>query len=304
MPVSHQARGIAELFTFVIGLSIVVFATVTGLVLFIAWRFRRGKVGDEPRPVFGHRTIEIVWTAVPIGIVALLFVLTLIQMRAADPPTPSGRTPDVVLVAHQWWWEIRYPAAHVVTANDLHIPAGTPQLVELRSADVIHDFWVPRLSRKIDMTPGHPVRLWLAPDTVGTFFGACAEFCGAEHAWMRVRVTVDSAPRFRAWLAAQQVPAPAPTANDARVGSALFSALTCANCHAVAGTMDTAQVGPDLTHVASRPALAAERLPNTSDNLRAWLARPDVIKPASHMPNLHLRDADLNHLVAYLETLR
>jgi cytochrome c oxidase subunit 2 len=72
----------------------------------------------------------------------------------------------------------------------------------------------------------------------------------------------------------------------------------------VAGTTDTAQVGPDLTHLASRPALAAERLPNTSDNLRAWLAHPDVIKPASHMPNLHLRDADLEHLVAYLETLR
>src|SRR5579884_3845985 len=164
MPVSHQARGIAELFTFVFVLSIVVFATVTGLVLFIAWRFRRGRVGNDPQPVFGHRIIEIVWTAIPLGIVGLLFILTLITMRAVDPPTPPGRTPDVVLVAHQWWWEIRYPGARVVTANDLHIPAGTSELVELRSADVIHDFWVPRLSRKIDMTPGHPVRLWLAPD--------------------------------------------------------------------------------------------------------------------------------------------
>ena len=304
MPVSHQARGIAELFIFVIVLSAVVFATVAGLVLFIAWRFRRGKAGDDPRPVFGHRTIEIVWTAIPIGIVGLLFVLTLIRMRSVDPPTPANRAPDVVLIAHQWWWEIQYPAAAVVTANDLHIPAGAPQLAELRSADVIHDFWVPRLGRKIDMTPGHPVRLWLAPDTVGTFFGACAEYCGAEHAWMRLRVTVDSTAGFRAWLAAQQSPPRAPVTDDARAGAALFSALTCANCHAVAGTSDTARVGPDLTHLASRPALAAERLSNTSDNLRAWLAHPDVLKPASHMPNLHLRDADLDQLVAYLETLR
>lgn len=304
-PVSHQAHTIAALFIVVLILSAVVLAGVAGAVLFAAWRYRR-KPGDsdEIRQIHGNRTLEIVWTGIPVAIVALLFVLTLVAMRGSDPAAPADRTPDIILVGHQWWWEIRYPAAHVVTANDLRIPAGSPQLVELDAADVIHDFWVPRLSRKIDMVPGHPVRLWLTADSAGTYYGACAEYCGTEHAWMRLRVTAAPRDSFAQWLTAQQQPASPPSSDTAAAGAALFSQLTCVNCHAVRGANDTAHVGPDLTHLASRPTLAAERLTNTPENLRRWLAEPDVIKPGSYMPNLHLRDADLDRLVAYLETLR
>jgi cytochrome c oxidase subunit 2 len=188
------------------------------------------------------------------------------------------------------------------------MPVGARQLVELQSADVIHDFWVPRLGRKIDMVPGHPVRLWLAADSAGTYFGACAEYCGTEHAWMRLRVTAEAPATFAAWLAAQrQAPAAATGASDstAAQGARLFSSLTCVNCHAIRGTPnDTARVGPDLTHLATRPTLAAERLQNTPENLRRWLAEPDVLKPGSYMPNLHLSEHDLDRLVAYLLTLR
>jgi cytochrome c oxidase subunit 2 len=307
-PVSHQAHAISVLFAFVLILSAVVFAGIVAVVAFIIWRFRHRRAGaDEPRRVFGHRKLEIVWTAIPVATVALLFALTLGAMRASDPATPPDRTPDVVLVAHQWWWEIRYPSARVTTANDLHLPAGTQQLLELQSADVIHDFWVPRLGRKIDVVPGRPVRLWLAADSAGTYAGACAEYCGAEHAWMRLRVTAQPPAQFASWLAEQQRPAPASATNDtlAAQGAALFANLTCVNCHAVRGTpYDTARVGPDLTHVATRPTLAAERLPNTPENLRRWMQAPDVMKPGSYMPNLHLSEHDLDRLVAYLLTLR
>jgi cytochrome c oxidase subunit 2 len=303
-PGSHQAHIITALFVFVLILSAVVLAGVAGAVLFAAWRFRRkSDDSDEIRQVHGQRLIEIVWTSIPIAIVALLFGLTIVAMRRSDPDAPADRAPDIVLVAHQWWWEIRYPAAHVITANDLRIPAGTPQLVELDAADVIHDFWVPRLSRKIDMIPGHPVRLWLTGDSVGTYSGACAEYCGTEHAWMRLRVTAAPPDSFAQWLAAQQQPAATPP-DSTSAGATLFAQRTCVNCHAVRGTNDAARIGPDLTHLASRPALAAERLPNTPENLRRWIAEPDVIKPGSYMPNLHLRAADLDRLVAYLETLR
>lgn len=304
-PVSQQAHAISELFAFVLVLSAIVFAGIVVVLSIILWRFRRLRESGagEPRPVFGHTRLEIVWTAIPILIVGLLFALTIGAMRASDPTTPD-RTPDVVLVAHQWWWEIRYPTARVTTANDLHLPVGAQQLVELRSADVIHDFWVPRLGRKIDMVPGRPVRLWLTADSAGTYFGACAEYCGAEHAWMRLRVTAESPPVFATWLAAQQRPAVLPSSDSAARGATLYTSLTCVNCHAVQGTSDTARVGPDLTHLATRPSLAAERLPNTPANLRRWLAEPDVVKPGSHMPNLHLSDRDLDLLVDYLLTLR
>lgn len=303
MPVSRQAHAISELFIFVLVLSAVVLALVAGLVLYIAWRYRQ-TTDAEPRPVFGHRGLEMVWTATPIAIVALLFGLTVVTMGTSDPAAAAGRAPDIRVVAHQWWWEVSYPAARVITANDVHIPAGQSQLVQLETADVIHDFWVPRLARKIDITPGRPVRLFLTADSAGTYLGACAEYCGMEHAWMRLRVTAEPAAAFRQWLAAQQAPAPLPAGDSAARGATLFRDLTCANCHAVRGTIDTARVGPDLTHVASRPTLAADRLPNTPANLRAWLAHPDVLKPGSYMPNLHLSDAQLGDLVAYLETLR
>jgi cytochrome c oxidase subunit 2 len=309
-PVSQQAHAISELFAFVLILSAIVFGGIAGVVSYIIWRFRRpsGGGGDEPRAVFGHTRIEIIWTAIPVATVALLFAFTLIGMRASDPGAPPDRTPDVVLVAHQWWWEIRCASASVTTANDLHMPVGARQLVELQSADVIHDFWVPRLGRKIDMVPGHPVRLWLAADSAGTYFGACAEYCGTEHAWMRLRVTAEAPATFAAWLAAQrQARAAATGASDstAAQGARLFSSLTCVNCHAIRGTPnDTARVGPDLTHLATRPTLGAERLQNTPENLRRWLAEPDVLKPGSYMPNLHLSEHDLDRLVAYLLTLR
>jgi cytochrome c oxidase subunit II len=307
-PISPQAHAIASLFVFVLVLSAIVFGAIVAVVSFILWRFRhsRGSAG-EPRAVFGHTGIEIVWTAIPVATVALLFALTLGAMRASDPAAPDNQEPDVVLVAHQWWWEIRYPAARVTTANDLHIPVGAKQLVELQSADVIHDFWVPRLGRKIDMVPGHPVRLWLATDSAGTYFGACAEYCGAEHAWMRLRVTAESPANFASWVADQQRPAAAPAGPSdslAAEGEQLFSTLTCANCHAIRGGPDSAQVGPDLTHLLARPSLAAERLPNTPPNLRRWIAEPDVVKPGSYMPNLHLSDHDLDRVVAYLLTLK
>jgi len=308
-PISQQAHAISELFAFVLVLSAVVFAGIVGALIYIMWRFRRGRDGSgaEPRPVFGHSRIEILWTAIPIGIVGVLFVLTLVAMRASDPDAPADRAPDITVVGHQWWWEIRYPAAGVVTANDLHIPVGRKQLVELQSADVIHDFWVPRLGRKLDMVPGRHARLWLAADSAGTYFGACAEYCGNEHAWMQIRVTAESPATFASWLAAQARPAPAlggPSDSGPALGAQLFSRLTCVNCHAVRGTSDTATVGPDLTHVASRPSLAAGRLVNTPENLRRWMAEPDLIKPGSYMPNLHLSDQDLDHIVAYLLTLR
>jgi len=308
-PVSQQAHAISELFVFVLILSAVVFAGILGAVSYIVWRYRHSRAGNagDPRPMFGHSRIEIVWTAIPIAIVGVLFVLTLEAMRASDPAPPPGRPADIVIVAHQWWWEIRYPAAGVVTANDLHLPVGTKQFVELESADVIHDFWVPRLGRKLDMVPGRTGRLFLDADSAGTYFGACAEYCGNEHAWMRLRVTAEPPAAFASWLAAQQRTAATPdAASDSLVvqGAALFTSLTCASCHAVRGTQDAARVGPDLTHLASRPALAAERLPNTPANLRRWIAEPDLVKPGSYMPNLHLSGPDLDRIVAYLLTLR
>jgi cytochrome c oxidase subunit 2 len=279
-----------------------IFAVVAGLVVACVVRFRGRAGAPEPRQVPGSRRLEIAWTVAPLLLVVWMFALTARTMRASDPP--ADRDPDLVVVGHQWWWEVRYPRAGVITANEIHVPVATPWLVRLESADVIHDFWVPELARKVDMVPGHPNHVWLAAERPGTYLGACAEFCGVQHAWMRLRVIAEPPAAFAAWLEAERAPAAAPAGGPAARGRALFTELTCASCHAIAGTGAAARIGPDLTHLASRRTLGAGLLENTPAALARWLADPQALKPGSHMPDLELDAAQVADLAAYLGALR
>ncbi len=191
-----------------------------------------------------------------------------------------------------------------MAANEIHIPIGQRLLLELRSADVIHDFWVPQLARKMDIIPGHPNRMWLEANTPGVYLGACAEFCGNEHAWMRFQVIAQSTEQFDAWLRDQLTIPSKLNSSDAQRGGQLFVDRTCANCHTVTGTPANQRIGPDLTHLASRRMLAAGAAENTPENLAIWLHDPNTFKPDSNMPNLQLSTDDVRDLVAYLETLK
>jgi cytochrome c oxidase subunit 2 len=224
-------------------------------------------------------------------------------MHVGDPPAPN-EIPDLRIVGHQWWWELDYLKSGAVAANELHIPIRQRLLVELRSADVIHDFWVPELARKMDVVPGHPNHIWLEADHPGTYLGVCAEFCGNEHAWMRFQVIAQPADQFAAWLRDQLEVPPKPNSPDAQRGRQLFVARTCSNCHTVMGTPANQRIGPDLTHIASRRMLAGGALENTPENLALWLHDPNTFKPGSNMPNLQLSKDDVRKLAVYLETLK
>ncbi len=100
-------------------------AIVTGLVAYITVRFRARPGDGEPHQEFGRPRLEIAWTLASLAVVTALFLLTIRTMRAADPP-PGARSPDVVVIGHQWWWEVRYPASGAVTANEIHLPVGRP----------------------------------------------------------------------------------------------------------------------------------------------------------------------------------
>lgn len=298
---SAEARAIADLFTQTLVICAVILVVVTGLVVYCIIKFR-ARAGDaEPAQTQGHTRLEIAWTLVPFLIVVGLFTLTARTMGASDPP--ADRPPDVTIIAHQWWWEARY-ASGAIAANEIHIPAGRKLLVELQSADVIHDFWVPALARKIDANPGIANHLWLGADAPGVYDGACAEYCGTQHAWMRIRVIADAPADFDAWERRQREPAPAPGEAGAARGLALYQSLTCVRCHAIAGATPPVTIGPDLTHLASRTTLAAGLLPNDEKSLAAWLADPQLLKPGSHMPNLRLTPDQVADLVAYFGTLK
>jgi len=302
-PASPQAAAISRLFVGTLIFLGVVLALVTLLVLYAIIRYRDRPGAPEPRQNFGSRRLETIWTVVPILLLIVLTAFMAYAMHTGDPAAAVD-DPDLRIVAHQWWWEIYYPKSGVIAANEIHIPVGHSLSVELRSADVIHDFWVPQLARKIDIVPGHPNYLRLQADHPGTYLGACAEFCGTEHAWMRFQVIAQPPDKFAEWLRAQKAAPAAPTSPEAIQGAQIFADRTCANCHRVSHTVASASIGPDLTHVAGRRMLAAGALENTPANLGAWLHDPDEFKPGSHMPNLQLSKNDLNALVAYLETLK
>ena len=301
-PATPQARDIDTLWWAMFAGGMVVFAAVLLLLVLAFVRRGRGEVSHDDR---GPYMVVIGGGFVaPIVLLAILFAYVLHVMPAVSAPRPGSTQLTVLVIGHQWSWEVRYPGTPVVTANEIHIPAHTPVDVEVRTADVIHSFWVPRLNRKIDMIPGRTNSIVLdAP--VGSYRGQCSEFCGPEHALMSFRVIAQPPAQFHAWLSAQERPARSPSGALAAAGTHLFLTAGCADCHTISGTPAAGTVGPDLTHLGSRSTLAALTLPNTPQSLFAWISDPQRYKPGAHMPGFASLPAAQRHaLVAYLEGLR
>ena len=301
-PNSPQARSIFDLGMLSGIIFAGIFVIVAGIIVFAVMRFRWREGEADPHQLAGNKMVEIIWTVIPFLIVVALFALTMRTMNLSDPPPPPE--PDLVVIGHQWWWEARYPKSGVVAANEFHIPVGKAVSVRLDSSDVLHEFWVPELARKITAVPGHPNHIWLQADRPGTYLGICSEFCGTQHAWMHFLIVAEPEAEFAAWQKAQLLPAAKPVRDAAEKGLALFQQSTCVNCHAIKGTTANAQVGPDLTHLASRRQLGAGIVENTPQNLRRWLADPQKIKPGVRMPDFKFSEEQVTQLGDYLETLR
>jgi len=211
------------------------------------------------------------------------------------------------VIGHQFWWEYRYPALGVVTANELHVPVSDPlqprpTFLTLLSADTDHSFWIPQLAGKIDLIPNRVNHLWMDPRRPGIFLGQCAQYCGTQHAKMLLRVSVDTPDEFDAWISAQREPAIAD--QSASSGRRIFETTACINCHTMRGTAANGRFGPDLTHLMSRATIASGAAENTDENLRLWLKNPDAIKPGSLMPAMNMSDAELDALARYMASLR
>jgi cytochrome c oxidase subunit 2 len=279
----------------------------TVAMLIIGW-VRRGTPG---LPFFGQNERANIGLVIAFGmaipatiLIALFIVSDLYVMGKTDAP-PADRTElKLVVVGHQWWWEARYPASGIVTANEIHIPARTSVDVVARTADVIHSFWVPELNRKIDMIPGQNNRIELYAEEPGTYRGQCAEFCGLQHAHMGFQVVAEPKAKFEKWLAEQSKPAAEPSSALAERGKELFDENACAGCHTIAGTSAEGTIGPNLTHLAGRKTLAALTIENTPRELGRWIRDPQAIKPGVKMPGLELSNKDFHAIATYLEGLR
>ncbi len=330
-PKTERAEDIQFLYKVVFWAALVVFVGVQAAIVYTVLRFRRR--GDErPEQVHGNTRLEMAWTIIPAVILLAVFIPTAqtIYKQAAADERPDALEVDVY--GKQWWWELHYPgiaadpnnpdAGPLITANEVRLPANTDVVFNLRSNNVIHSFWVPQLSGKTDVIPGHNNRLGFRTEEPGEFWGLCAEFCGPSHAWMRFKVQVMPQEDFDAWVAAWRQPPPVadarPETPDLIDPPTAFA--TCLACHNINGATappaltgleappNSAGAGPNLTLLACRDVIGAGVLENNADGLRTWLTHTDDVKDGVYMPNYYetgqITDEQVDELVDYLGSLK
>lgn len=292
----------------------IVFSVVAFIVLLLlVWALvrRRGSL-DSHAPWNeggGQAWILIGGFIIPLIILCGIFVFAL--KRTADFPLNVSKdvNPEIVVIGHQWWWEVQYVAGpmdtHFTTANEIHIPVGRPIDLALKTADVVHSFWVPALHGKMEMIPGQTNYMRIEATHAGSFPGQCSEYCGEQHAHMRLLVVAQPPDEYQAWRQQELSPAAEPQTEETRRGEDVFLHAACALCHTIRGTGAEGKVAPDLTHLASRQGIAGDSYANDTADLEAWVTHAQSMKPGCEMPNLtEFNGRDLLALVAYLRELR
>jgi cytochrome c oxidase subunit 2 len=305
-PESPTAETIQSLYKLVFWLALVVFVGVQFAIVYTALRFRKTKdSATRPPQIHGNRRLEIIWTIIPAVVLLAILIPTITTLYEWDAFAEEG---DLVIDVYgkQWWWEVHYGEDRaqggqnlgVITANELHLPEGKEALIRLHSNNVIHSFWVPRLSGKMDVIPGHVNELSITPTESGDYYGECAEFCGTQHAWMRFKVIVQPEDQFYSWVNSQRsgnLGSTDPQAQlPAGVTRAPESLNVCLGCHVINGVNETTAVGlaaptnlgPNLTNLSCRDTLAAGLLINNEENLRVWIDNPGGVKPGNFMADV------------------
>lgn len=257
----------------------------------------------------GKGWIAIAGLVVPGVVFFAFFVLMFAPMDAMPMHQHMEHRPDIRVTGQQWWFEAEYlgetPDLNVRVPTELHIPVGRPVIIELVSRDVIHSFWVPKLQGKVDLVPGHTNRIRIQADAPGVYEGECAEFCGPQHAHMRIEIVAQPPDFYQAWLESQRNSAAVDADGDlAAHGREVFMSSACSLCHTIRGTDAHGLIGPDLTHVGSRRHIAGGSFPNDTAHLTAWVVDAQSLKPEAKMPSMRmLPGPDLRALVAYLQSL-
>lgn len=322
VPASARAKEQLGLLEYTTWWSVLVILGVGGVLVYAVVRFRQ-RPGDESLPVQTHGN-----AVVEVGLILLAVIITVAvvvpsvgaELRLGARVEAGEGDVVVNVTGYQWWWKLEYPGEGIVTANELHVPQGARLVLNLTSADVLHSFWAPKLSGKMDLIPNQNNQLWIPTEGVepGVYYGQCAEFCLGAHAYMRFRVIVDTPEDYQAWLESfQSIPElgqgqvalqPAQADPLAAQGATLFKQKGCAACHAVRGVSSGAPDKPNLTNFGLRTTVAAGVLENTPENLARWLRDPQEVKPGNYMPTLWRaddpqRDEEVEAIVAYLESL-
>lgn len=337
-PKADFTRMLDDVFMTTVWWSVVVFVLVEGALLYVILRYRGKPTDGEVRQVHGNTTLEIIWTAIPALILAMIAVPT-VRAIFRTYEVPRGEAMLVEVIGHQWWWEFRYPEYGVTTANELHVPTGRVVTLKMKTVDVLHSFWLPQLAAKRDVFPDRATTLWFRADSAGYYSGQCAEFCGVQHGRMGFHVAATSPAEFDAYIAGlrgtgapvpadtsartpaataaagatvtslgaatqQAAPAAPDTTTPAGKGAKLFATRGCIGCHTLDATTKATMIGPNLANVGGRRYIGAGTLLNNDENLARWVFNPQLIKHGVLMQPMGLTMDEARQVAAYLRTHR
>jgi cytochrome c oxidase subunit 2 len=303
------ASGLARMFW----IFLAVLATVwvlTMIALLLSLRRRRPADADPLTTDPATERRMTITVSVAIGL-TLVTVISLTGLSYAAQKVLFARTDGaltLLVTGRQWWWQVTYedsqPNRVFTTANEIHIPVGEPVLIKLESSDVIHSFWVPSLTGKMDAITGRQNQIQIQADRPGVYRGQCAEYCGLQHAHMGLLVVVESKEDFERWREHQISSAIPPSDQERQRGMEIFLSKPCIMCHQIRGTDAGGKVAPDLTHVGSRRYIGAGTLETTRGNIAAWIVDPHGVKPGVNMPTIQLEPDEVQPLASYLEGLK
>lgn len=280
---SRQAGNVHTLYDVLLIASVPIFVLVETVVLFSVWKFRM-RPGDEEKdgpPIHGHTALEVLWTAVPAILIVSLCTYAYTVLRSNEATKKGEMTVNVT--ERQFAFEFSYPQAggKTVVSPVLYLPKGQPVVFKIRSLDVVHSFFVPNFSEKLDAVPGITTTLRVTPTRLGTYPVECTELCGAGHSLMRSTVRVLPASEFQRWIQSQpangappigtppssaaqpgvpgspapatgagapsKTPATGASSSASAAGKSLFTGSAgCSSCHTLAAAGATGTIGPNL----------------------------------------------------------
>src|SRR5690625_5089786 len=266
-----------------------VFLVVIIALVIVIVRFRKKK-GDPvvtPVQVEGSKTLEAIWTIIPIILVVIMAVPTVVATFQLADTSDQHKHINIDVTGHQYWWHYEYVNEEFTTSQDLYIPVNTKVYVNLITEDVLHSFWVPSISGKLDVNPENINTMFIEAYEEGVYFGKCAELCGPSHSLMDFKVVVVSEEEYEQWVSDMQEFDSEEVELDtvAQEGQELFEEKACLSCHATDSqnySADSQPIGPDLTNMGDRARVAGYK-ENTKENLIDWIIDPESIKPGNHM---------------------
>jgi cytochrome c oxidase subunit II len=298
--ISEHAAQVDWIFYYIYYIALFFFLLIVGLMTFFVIRFRRRTAGQEAQPSPSHNlALEVVWTAVPILLVATMFVFGL--EGYTDLSVVPLNAYEIKVTGQKWKWQFEYPTGYV--DEDLHVPADRSIQLTMTSTDVIHGLFIPALRIKRDAVPGRYSKLWFKAAVPGDYPLLCSQYCGTGHSTMLARLVVHPRGEYEQWL--EKASNFVATMPPVQAGQRLYQLRGCKQCHSIDGG---AGIGPSLRNLFGHAvALRGGGQVEADENyIRESILEPQAKIVAGFepvMPKIALKEPEIGALLAYIQSL-